>query len=84
MENVKDNSKTVPTGVYQKQGTYQCQIREFGSTKTITSNPALVTYRHVYNGVITLRTNENQPIDIVSVMDKVVNCIQELSLKVKH
>ena len=82
MENVKDNTKTVPTGVYQKQGTYQCQVREFGSITTFISNAVLVTYRNVYNGIITLRTNDHQPIDIDIVMEKVVKSIQDLSSKV--
>ena len=77
LKNVKDFSKTNSKGVYQRQGTFQCQVKEFGGLQTITSNSILVTYRQIYTGVVILLIN--QPIDADSVMEKMVKSVQELS-----
>ena len=63
---------------YQKQGTYQCQVREFGSFKTVISNSVLLTYNRVYNGIVTLWPI-NQLIDADSIMTSMTNSINELS-----
>ena len=62
---------------YQKQGTYRCQVREFGSVKTFLSTEVLLTYNRIYNGVVTLWTNS--PTEADSVMQKLIDSIIQLS-----
>lgn len=50
---VLDESKiTSDSAEYQKQGTYKCQVREFGSLKSFISNPILVTFKRILNGIL--------------------------------
>lgn len=61
--------------MYQKQGTYQCQVKEFGALEVSTSNPIILTYSQVLNGIVTITTTSaNQPLndfDVKRVMSKV-------------
>ena len=40
--------------IYQKQGTYQCQVREFGAVEEFLSNSIIITYRTVMNAVVSI------------------------------
>ena len=51
---IYDSSKILSEDDYHLQGTYQCQVREFGSVVTFTSNEILLTYNieRVINGIV--------------------------------
>jgi hypothetical protein len=75
---VTDPSKEASTNEsFQKQGTYRCQVKLFGSWKSFTSDPLLVTFRGVLNGIVTIQTKN--AVDIISEMNKVVNIITDVS-----
>lgn len=80
---VNDKSKPLYDGekhaLYQKQGTYECQVREFGSVEASTSNAIILTYRGVYNGIVSLRPTEaSNSFNNLEIMDKVMIFIKQV------
>ena len=77
MADVTDPSKKASTNEsFRKQGTYRCQVKLFGSWKSFTSDPLLVTFRGVLNGIVTIQTKN--AVDIITEMNKVVNIITDV------
>lgn len=76
--NDESKQKSVIDNVYQQQGTYQCQVREFGSINTVTSNAVLLTYRRIYNGVVTLWPH-NPLTDSDSIMERITKTVDEIA-----
>lgn len=78
---VHDKSKTVSEdALYQKQGTYQCQVKEFGEVLATPSNAIIVTYRKVLNAVVSifiLKSAKNA-MSIDAIMGQVRDFIHEV------
>ncbi|XP_057371180.1 uncharacterized protein LOC130692123 [Daphnia carinata] len=83
---VHDKSKSVSDGgthsIYQKQGTYQCQVKEFGAVEVTTSNAIIVTYRRVLNGIVSITVSNitNNSVNIDNIMGNVRDFIHEIVL----
>ena len=78
---VHDKSKTVSEdALYQKQGTYQCQVKEFGAMEASTSNAIIVTFRKVLNAVVSISTlnSAKNVMNIDAIMGRVRDFIQQV------
>ena len=80
LSEVKDKSKSTymdnkdPT--YQKQGTYQCQVKEFGAVNFSTSNAIVLTHSRVMNGIVTIRTSSRKTSDKFMNYTNVMNTLR--------
>ena len=76
---VRDDSKlNSESGIYQKQGTYTCQVREFGSTKVFNSNSIMITYDRIFNGIVNLLVNYSSNADVNGIMNQILKIIEEV------
>lgn len=81
---VHDKSKVISDGgkdaIYQKQGTYQCQVKEFGAVEVVTSNAIIVTYHRVLNGVVSISLSNltKSVLNVDAVMGSVRDFIHEV------
>jgi hypothetical protein len=79
---VHDKSKTVSEdALYQKQGTTQCQVKEFGEVLATPSNAIIVTYRSkVLNAVVSISIlkSAKNAMSIDAIMGKVRDFIHEV------
>lgn len=85
---VNDKSKPISEGgkyaIFQKQGTYQCQVREFGSVQRTTSNSIILTYRRILNGIVSLwPTDANTFTSNREIMEQVTNFVHQVYKKPK-
>jgi hypothetical protein len=79
---VHDKSKIVSEdAIYQKQGTYQCQVKEFGAVEVSISNSIVITYRKVLNAVVSILTSNSAKnvMNIDAVMGRVRDFIHQVS-----
>ena len=76
---VRDKSKFVTETIeptYQKQGTYQCQVKEFGALNFTTSNAIVLTHSRVMNGIVTIRTSSRKTSDKFMNYTNVMNTLR--------
>ncbi|KAK4020543.1 hypothetical protein OUZ56_002508 [Daphnia magna] len=80
---VHDKSKGISDGgeyaIYQKQGTYQCQVKEFGAVEVTTSNAIIVTYHRVLNGIVSISLSNltKNSVNTDAIMGRVRDFIHE-------
>jgi hypothetical protein len=78
---VHDKSNSVSEdALYQKQGTYQCQVKEFGEVLATPSNAIIVTYRKVLNAVVSIfiLKSAKKAMSIDAIMGQVRDFIHEV------
>lgn len=81
---VHDKSKGISDGgeyaIYQKQGTYQCQVKEFGAVEVTTSNAIIVTYHRVLNGIVSISLSNltKNSVNTDAIMGRVRDFIHEV------
>ena len=82
---VRDKSKFITETIeptYQKQGTYQCQVKEFGALNFTTSNAIVLTHSRVMNGIVTIQTASrkigNKILNHTDVMNTLRNFVHQV------